>query len=149
MQIVQTITRQFVCDGERVQILSENTDSNIEGQQSSSQFKYKEKSLMMVDPKSMSTKGSTWQVSFHTVFRRPGELPSESDEPTVITFEVTGTQDVTTPVGTFKTAVVTRKVRDNCVVDYYAPGLGLVRREAKEGTSWEIKEFSGLKAQDL
>jgi hypothetical protein len=149
MQIIQDITRKFVCDGDRVQILSENTDSNIEGQNSSAEFQYRENSLVMIDPKSMATKGSTWQHGFRTVFHKPGQPPSAGDEPTIIIFEVMGPQDVTTPVGTFKTIAVNRKLRDASVIDYYAPGLGLVKRQAKEGTSWEIKEFSGLKPQDL
>jgi hypothetical protein len=44
---------------------------------------------------------------------------------------------------------VLRKVGDNQTTDYYAPGLGLVKRQSKEGTSWDIKEFSGLKPQDI
>jgi hypothetical protein len=149
MRIIQTVTRKFVCDGERVQILSEVTDSNIEGQQSSAEFQYRDNSLVMLDPKSMSLKGSTWQHAFRTIHHRPGESPAVSDEPTIIVFEVTGPQEVITPVGTFKTIGVMRKVRENTVMDYYTAGLGLVKRQSKEGTSWEIKEYSGLKPQDL
>jgi hypothetical protein len=149
MQIVQTIVRRFVCDGERVQILSEKTDSNIAGQQSSTEFEYRDNSLIMIDPKSMTIKGSTWTHAFRIVYHNPGQPPSRSDVPTIIGFEVQGPQDVTTAVGTFKAVSVLRKVADNLVVDYFAPGLGLVKRQAKEGTSWEIKEYSGLKSQDL
>lgn len=149
LKIVQTITRKFVCDGERVQILSETTDSNLEGQQSSSEFRYRDNSLVMIDPKSLSAKGSTWQHVFRTVFHKPGEPPSVNDEPTTIVFEVIGPQDVVTPVGSFKTIALMRKIRDNTVTDFYAPGLGLVRRQAKEGTTWEIREYSGLKPEDL
>ena len=49
MQITQSIVRRFVCDGDRVQILSEKTDSNITGQQSSADFEYRENSLAMTD----------------------------------------------------------------------------------------------------
>jgi hypothetical protein len=147
MQINQLTTRRFVCDGDRVQILSEKSESNIEGQLSSSDFQYREHSLMMTDPRSMLTKGSTWTHAFRGVFHRPGQPPAQSDQPTIISFEVLGPQDVTTPVGTFKTVTILRKVGENTVMDSYAPGLGLVRRQAKEGTSWEIKEYSGLKPQ--
>ena len=70
-----------------------------------------------------------------------------SDQPTFIAFEVLGPADVTTAVGTFKTVTILRKIGENTVLDYYAPGLGLVKRQAKEGTSWELKEYSGLKPQ--
>jgi hypothetical protein len=103
----------------------------------------------MIDPKSMSIKGSTWQHAFRTIYHRPGQPPAPSDEPTIIVFEVLGPQDVTTAVGTFKTVQVVRRIRENNVIDYYAPGIGLVKRQSKEGTSWEIKEYSGLKPQDL
>jgi len=148
MRIIQTITRKFVCDGDRVQILSELTDSNIEGQQSAAEFQYRDNSLVMIDPKSLSIKGSTWQHGFRIVHHRPGEPPAVSDEPTIIVFEVIGPEEVVTPVGTFKTIGVMRKIRENTVMDFYAPGLGLVKRQSKEGTSWEIKEYSGLKPQD-
>lgn len=147
MQIIQSTVRRFVCDGDRVQILSEKTDTNITGQLSSSDFEYRENSLMMTDPKSMLTKGATWTHAFRTVFHRPGQAPSRSDQPTIIAFEVGGPEDVTTAVGTFKTVTVVRKVGENNTLDYYAPGLGLVKRQAKEGTSWELKEYSGLKPQ--
>ena len=147
MQIIQSTVRKFVCDGERVQILSETTDSNIGGQQSTSEFQYRENSIVMTDPKSMSIKGSTWTHAFRTVYHTAGQPPSPSDQPTIIGFEVIGPQDVTTAVGTFKTVSVLRRVGENTVVDYYAPGLGLVKRQAKEGNSWELKEYSGLKPQ--
>jgi hypothetical protein len=146
MQIVQSTTRKFVCVGDRIQILSEKNESNVSGQQSSSEFEYRENSLMMTDPKSMLTKGSTWSHALRPVFHKPGQAPSRSDTK-IISFEVLGPQDITTPVGTFKTIRVLRKVDDNTAVDYFAPGLGLVRREAKEGNRWEIKEYSGLSPQ--
>ena len=148
MQIVQTIVRKFACDGDRVYILSEETDSNIAGQVSKTEFEYRENSLMMTDPKSMGIKGSTWSHAFRTIYHNPGQPPSRSDTPTIIGFEVQGPLDVTTAVGTFKTVGVLRKVAENLVADYFAPGIGLVKRQSKEGTSWEIKEYSGLKSQE-
>ena len=58
MQIIQSTVRKLVCDGDRVQVLSEKTESNIAGQLSSSDFEYRENSLMMTDPRSMLTAGS-------------------------------------------------------------------------------------------
>jgi hypothetical protein len=147
MQQNQSIVRRFVCDGDRVQILSEKTDSNVSGQLSSSEFEYRENSLMMTDPKSMLTKGATWTYAFRSVFHVPGQAPARSDQPTIIAFEVTGQEDVTTDVGTFKAVTVVRKIGENLTLDYYVPGLGLVKRHSKEGTSTELKEYSGLKPQ--
>jgi hypothetical protein len=144
----QSIVRTFVCEGDRVLILSEKTETNVEGQLSSSEFEFRENSLMMTDPKSLLTKGSTWTLLFRTVFHRPGQPPARIDQPTVIAFEVGSPETVTTAIGTFKAVPITRKVGENLTVDYYVPGLGLVKRQSKEGTSWEIKEYSGLKPTD-
>lgn len=147
MQITQTIARKFVCDGERVQILSEKTESNIEGQQSVVEFAYRENSVMMADPKSISRTGTTWTHAFRQVTHTPGQPPARSDDLTLIAFEVAGPADVTIPVGTFKAVKITRQIGENATVDYYVPGLGLVKRQSKEGSGWELKEYSGLKAQ--
>lgn len=148
MQITQSIVRKFVCDGNAVRILSEKTESNIAGQQSAVDFDYRENSVMMTDPQSLLRKGTTWTHSFRTVFHNQGQPPSRSDLPTVIVFEVVGPEEVTTAAGAFKAIKVTRKVGENGTTDYYAAGLGLVKRQSNEGTSWELKEFSGLKALD-
>lgn len=148
LQIVQTITRKLICDGERVVILSEKTDSNVSGQQSSSDFAYRENSLLMTDPKSMLIKGTTWSHAFFSVFQNPGGPPQRSDQPTIIAFEVKGPEHVTTSIGTFKAISITRRIGENLTVDHYVPGLGLVKRQSKEGSSWELREYSGLKPQD-
>ena len=148
MQIVQSTTRRFVCDGDRVIILSEKTDSNITGMQSSADFEYRENSLMMTDPKSMLIKGTTWTHTFRQVFHSPGNPPARSDRPTVIEFEVGSPEHVTTGIGTFKAVPVVRKIGENLTVDLYVAGLGLVKRQSKEGTHWELREYSGLTPQD-
>lgn len=146
MQISQSIVRRFVCDGERVLILSEKTESNIAGQKSAIDFDYRENSVMMADPQSIARTGTTWSHGFRRVVHNPGQPPSRSDDLTLITFQVTGPAEVTTAVGTFKAVQITRKIGENSTIDHYVPGLGLVKRQAKEGTSWELKEYSGLKA---
>ena len=146
MQITQLIVRKFVCDGQRVIILSEKTESNIAGQQSTTEFDYRENSVMMTDPQSIARTGTTWSQAFHMVVLNPGQPPARSPDLTITVFEVNGPADVTTAVGTFKGVKITRKIGENSTTDYYVPGLGLVKRQAKEGTSWELKEYSGLKA---
>lgn len=149
MQITQSIVRKFVCDGGgTVRILSEKTESNVAGQQSAVEFDYRENSVMMTDPQSLARKGTTWTHTFRTVFHNQGQPPSRSDLPTVISFEVAGSEDVTIPTGTFKAIKVIRKIGENGTIDHYAAGLGLVKRQDTGGTSWELKEYSGLKALD-
>lgn len=148
MEITQSIIRTFGCDGSIVHILSEKTESNIAGQKSSVDFDYRENSVMMVDPSSLLRKGTTWTHAFRSTFHNPGQPPARSDTPTVISFEVVGPEDVTTSAGNFKTIKVTRKIGEGGTMDNYAAGIGLVKRQSNEGTSWELKEYSGLKALD-
>jgi len=144
----QSVVRRFICDGDRVQILSEKTETNAEGQVSSSEFEFRENSLVMTDPKSVLIKGSKWTHAFRSVFHVPGQSPTRSDQPTVIAFEVGSPETVTTAIGTFKAVPISRKIGENLTVDHYVAGLGLVKRLSKEGSSWEMKEYSGLKPQD-
>jgi hypothetical protein len=146
LEITQLIVRKFACDGERVQILSEKADTNVKGERSTSDHKYRENSLIMSEPGSISRKGSTWQHAFTQTLQRPGEQPTTGDAPIIITFEVIGPEEVTTAAGTFKAVKIMRKIGDTFTNDFYAPGLGLVKRQSKDGSSWELKEYSGLKA---
>ncbi|HYV07365.1 MAG TPA: hypothetical protein VFB82_22410 [Blastocatellia bacterium] len=148
LEITQTSERKYACDGERVQLISEKTQSDVAGQKSNSEFKYRDNSVAMVDPASMSRKGTTWQYAFTKVFNRPGDPPAVVDEPTFVTFEVEGDDEVSIPVGKFKAVKVIRKVGENRITEYFVRGLGLVKRVATEGTQWELREFGGLKATD-
>ncbi len=148
LQIAQTTVKKYVCDRERVQLISEKTESDIAGQKSTSEFKYRDSSVAMVDPASLARKGTSWQYSYTKVFTRPGDPPAIVDEPSFVSFEAQGDEEVTIPTGKLKATKVLRKVGENQVTEHFVRGLGLVKRQAKEGTSWELKEFSGLKAMD-
>jgi len=131
-----------------VQLISEKADTDVAGQKSTSEFKFRGNSVAFVDPASLGRKGTTWQYSFTKVFNRPGDPPAVVDEPTFVSFEAQGDEDVTIPIGKFRGVKVDRKVGENLGSEYFVRGLGLVKRQMKEGTSWELKEFSGLKATD-
>ena len=148
MEIVQSTTSKFACDGNRVIILSEVNEQNVAGNQSASEFRFRDNSLMMADPQTVARKGSTWSHAFYTTFRSAAQPDAKEDTPTIVYFEVGDSAVVTTPVGNFKATIIIRKVKQNVTYDYYAPGVGLVKRESKEGTYWELKEFSGLKAAE-
>ncbi|MFY9611666.1 MAG: hypothetical protein WAU45_24020 [Blastocatellia bacterium] len=148
LQISQTMVKKYVCDGERVQLISEKTESDVAGQKSASEFKYRDNSVAMVDPASLSRKGTSWQYSFTKVFTKAGGPPAIVDEPTFVSSEAQGDEEVTIPTGKLKATKVLRKIGENQVTEYFVRGLGLVKRKASEGTAWELKEFSGLKAMD-
>jgi hypothetical protein len=148
LQIAQTTVRKYACDGERVQLISEKTESDVDGQKSTSEFKYRENSVAMVDAASLARKGTSWQYAFTKVYTRPGDPPAIVNDPTFVSFETLGDEEVTIPTGKLKATKVLRKVGENQVTEYFVRGLGLVKRQAYEGTTWELKEFSGLKAMD-
>jgi hypothetical protein len=144
-QINQDIERRFVCDGNKVQLLTEKTDTRLENNPSSSLLNYRDNSYQMIEPSSLSQTNTTWSVGFHRTFNDPGKPPATDDTPIVIVYTVKGQEDVTLPTGKVKAVKIEKKVGENQVTEYYARGLGLVRRVSKEGTNWELKEYSGLK----
>ena len=96
----------------------------------------------------MTRKGSTWSHTFGIVSQVAGQPPTRADVPTTVVFEVLGPEEVTVAVGTFKAVKVSRKVGEGFTHDYYVPGIGLLKRQSKEGVTWELREYSGLKALD-
>lgn len=147
-QHVQNTVKQYVCDGGRVQIISEKNETRVEDRLTTNENQYRENSVAMVDPAALAQKQTTWNVAFTQTFQSPGEPLATLPEPTIVNFTVTGPDEVTIPTGTVKVVTVQRKVKENIGTDFYARGLGLVKRVTKEGMRWELKEYSGLKPMD-
>jgi hypothetical protein len=148
LQQAQSTIKHYVCDGERIRILSEKNETRVEERQTVNENLFRPNTVIMVDPAALAQVGSTWTVAFTQTFQSPGEPKATLPDPTIVTFTVLGTADMTIPMGKFKTVAVQRKVKENISTDYYARGLGLVKRVANEGTSWELREYSGLKPLD-
>jgi hypothetical protein len=143
-QIKQLVERHYVCDGDKVQILYEKTDSDLEGQKSSTEFFYRDNAYAMIEPASLKP-GATWSNSLKLKIQQAGQPASEPNAPTIINFTVMNEQDVQLPTGKVKALMIYRKVGEAEINDYFVPGLGFVKRTTKEGTGWELKEYSGLK----
>lgn len=148
LQHLQSTVRQYVCDGERILLISEKNDTRVEERTTINENRYRENTVAMVDTAALAQKGTTWTVVFTQTFQSPGEPLATLPDPTTVTFTVVGPQDVTIPTGAVKTVAVQRKVKENIGTDYYARGLGLVKRETKEGMRWELREYSGLRPMD-
>lgn len=145
MEIVQNSERHFVCDGDKVLILLEKAESQLRDQpKSKSQFDYRENSYVMIEPSSLAQKDTTWTYAFKRTLQKGDEPPSKEDAPVIVSFTVKGEQEVKLPTGTVKALKIERK-GTNIVTDYYTRGLGLVKRDSAEGTSWELKSYSGMK----
>lgn len=135
--------RKYLCDNGRIQIFSEKADNRTEKSHVIVETNFKSAATYMLDTASLTRKGTTWSYNFDQTFRLEGEPPSNT-EPTTINFESQGEEEVKVPAGTFKAIKILRKIRDSLVNDYYVAGLGLVKRVNKDGTTWELKEYSGL-----
>jgi len=140
----QLVERHYVCDGDKVQILYEKTDNNVEGEKNVTEFFYREPSYAMIEPASLKN-GAKWTQSLRIKIQKPGEPPIEMESPTIVEFTVLNEQEIQLPTGKVKALLLYRKVGEAEINDYFVPGLGFVRRNAKEGNKWELKEYSGLK----
>lgn len=137
-------TRKFICEDGRIKILSEQTENKIQGQGSIFDHKFRGVPYVMIDPTALEKKGSKWTVSFTQTISVGDQPPMNPAEPIIINYEAQGEEEVKTPAGTFKALRVARKVKEAEVYDYYVKGLGLVKRNSREGTNWEMKEYAGL-----
>lgn len=136
--------RKYLCDNGRIQILYEKADNRTEKSHAIVTSSFRTVATFMLDPASLARKGTTWSYTFDQTFEMDKEPPARMD-PSTITFEAQGEEEVKVPAGTFKAMRIVRKIRDVLVNEYYVAGLGLVKRANKDGTTWELKEYSGLK----
>ncbi|MFL6216599.1 MAG: hypothetical protein ACJ74J_22135 [Blastocatellia bacterium] len=143
-QIKQQIERHYVCDGDKVQILYEKTDSDVDNNKTISEFFYRDPSYMMIEPASLKP-GATWSQSIKIKLQQPGQPAAEPDAPTFVNFTVLKEEELSLPIGKVKALGLYRKVGEAEINDYFVPGLGFVFRNSKEGNKWILKEYSGLK----
>lgn len=137
-------TRKYALDNGRIKILEEKTVNQVREQAATFEHTFKGIPYVLVDPAGLEKKGSTWSYSFTQTILQANQLPVKPNEPVIINCEMQGEEEVKVPAGTFKTLKLVKKIKDNMVTEYYAKGLGLVKRAAKDGTTWELKEYSAL-----
>jgi hypothetical protein len=146
MEKLEKTVRKYVCDHERIQTIEEKGSNRAGERANDMEFKFRGVAIVMPDPASLKRVGTTWSYSFNQIFKTAGELPVEPQEPVTVTFELLGEEEVSTPVGKFKAVKIARRVKDKQGIDYFAKGLGLVKRVGWDGTSWDLREFGGVKA---
>jgi hypothetical protein len=148
LEKLEKTIRKYVCDGERVQLTFENTDNTIAGKHNTVDFNLKGISVVMVETASLNRRGSLWSYSFSQVFHVPDQPSIKPKETVTVNFEAAGAEDITVPAGQFKTVKILRRIRDKEGTEYYARGIGMVKRVGFDGTTWELKEYAGLKPID-
>ena len=145
MEKLEKTVRKYACDGERVQALYEKGNYRAGEYSNDMELKFRGVSAVMLDPSSLKRIGTTWSYSFNQILQSPGQQAIEPVEPQSVTFEVLGEDEVGTPAGKFKVIKIARRVKDKQGVDYFARGMGLVKRIGWDGTSWELREYGGVK----
>jgi hypothetical protein len=137
--------RKYICDAGKVQLISEKIDERIEGKPGGFEAKINTPAVMMLEPSALKP-GASWSFDYIPIYLLPNQPPLEvSDSPIRYDFSVQGWEKQSVPAGTFKVLKLSRRVNQNQVYDYFAAGIGLVKRQNLEGTHWELTEFSGLK----
>jgi hypothetical protein len=164
---LEVTTRKYICDGEKVEVVSDQIEAtNPQGTSGQFHGKFPATSLIMMAPDAL-TPGATWSYTMEANMRVPENPNSNTKAPkppstqnknetkyvtktdTIpLSFEVKGKEDVTVPAGAFHTVRIAVKVKDKTSDEYYAPGIGLVRRSLSDGTVWELSEYNGLTPQD-
>jgi hypothetical protein len=140
---LQTTTRKYVCDGENIQVVSNVIEvTNPMGSTGRMDGKLSSASLVMMPPSAL-TLGASWSYSMDNSVKLP-DKPEPQHSTMQFGFEVKGPEDVSVPAGTFHTIRIAAKVNGQSVDEYYAPGIGLVRRASTDGTTWELSEYTGL-----
>ena len=139
--------KQYICDDGKIQFLSRSEDNEVDGSKNHIDIRYSKPAVLVVEPSAMKP-GTSWSYDFFEKFQVPGQAPVDTNKRYTVSSSVVGPQDVTVPAGTFKTLKVLRRSDTSTVYEYYARGLGLVKRETADGTSWELREFSGIRAED-
>jgi len=144
LQKVEKTVRKYVCEAGRIKIIAENTENRIEERKTQTDMKFTEEGTFMVEPEAFKRPGTVWSYKFYPTFISPGEPPATLNDPVTLVFTVKGEESVTVPAGTFKAIKLERKVGDIVITEYYARGIGLVRRSSSEGTGWALSEYSGV-----
>lgn len=148
LEKLEKTVRKYVCDGERIQIVYEKGNNRAGELANEFGSKFKNVPILLVEPASLKRKGTTWSYSFYQVFQVAGESPIEPPDPITVNLEVLGEEEVTTPAGKFKAVKISRTIKDKKGTDFFAKGIGLVKRIGPDGTTVELREYSGVKPLD-
>ena len=139
----QTTTRKYVCDGDKIDVVSSTIESkNPKGETGTLEGQFRSTAVVMIAPSSLKP-GASWSYIMEAVMKLH-ERPERKQDTFASAFEVKGPEDVTVTAGTFHAIRIAVKINGHEADDYYAPGVGLVRRRLSDGTTWELKEYSGL-----
>lgn len=148
LEKLEKTVRKYICENERIQIVYEKGNNRAGELANEFGSKFKNVPVVIVEPAGLNRKGTTWSYSFYQFFQVPGQQVIEPPDPVTVNFEVLGEEEVTTPAGEFKSVKISRTVKDKKGTDFFAKGIGLVKRIGPDGTTMELREYSGVKVLD-
>ncbi|HEY6333968.1 MAG TPA: hypothetical protein VI756_31920, partial [Blastocatellia bacterium] len=139
--------KQYTCDAGKLQYLSRAEDNEVDGNKTRLDLTFSIPAVAFVEPKAVN-QGTSWTYSYSEKFQIPGQGQIDPKKKYNVQMSIMDTQDLTVPAGTFKTVKVEKRVDTTMIYEYYARGVGLVKRVLGDGTTWELREFSGVKAEE-
>jgi hypothetical protein len=145
-QKLSTMKRSYVCDNGNVAILRERGENRVDQYQNSVDIQYSREAYVM-PPAADLKPGRTWSYTMTITLTMPDSPPVALDPANRI-LEYGGRETVDVPAGKFEAIKIVWKLREKKGFDYYARGIGLVKRVGDDGTTWQLKEYSGLKYQE-
>ncbi|MBO0724473.1 MAG: hypothetical protein J2P52_02645 [Blastocatellia bacterium] len=143
MAKVETTTRKYICNADRIELLSSIIDNKIgltaTGRMEST---FPSTATIMIAPSSLKP-GASWSYLMRVNITMSGK-PEVTRQTVFLNFKVEESENITVPAGTFKALRVAAKVNGKQVDEYYAPGIGLVKRIVPGGGAWELTQYTGL-----
>jgi hypothetical protein len=137
--------QKYICDKGRIKIISETRDNSVEGHKTATEMHFADPAYVMLEAAALKP-GATWSYSFTYTQRVPDAAPATSDRPINFSCTVEGEEEVTVPAGKFKAMKIVKRQGKTEITEYYARGMGLVKRVNSDGTTWELMSYSGLRA---
>jgi hypothetical protein len=142
----EATVQKYVCDQGKIKIIAEDRENVVDGRKTIVQMHYVDPAYVMLEPAALKP-GTTWSYSFSQTFQGPDFPPTNSDRSTHPISTVVGEEEVSVPAGKYKVIKVTKKIGKSDVTEFYAAGIGLVKRVNGDGTTWDLMSYSGLNAR--
>lgn len=140
----EMLVQKFVCEKGRIKFIAETSDNSVEGHKTVMDMHYVDPAYIMLEPAALRP-GATWSYSFTQTFNSPETGITNSDRASTFSCEVQGEQEITVPAGKFKALPVKKRIGKVDITEYFARGMGLIKRANADGTTWELLSFGGLR----
>jgi hypothetical protein len=140
----EMFVQKYICDKGRIKIISETRRNAVEGHKMDMDIHYADPAYVMLELAALKP-GATWSYSLTWTQKLPDTPPTTSDRPISFSCTVGLEEEVTVPAGKFKAIKIAKKQGKAEITEYYARGMGMIKRVNGDGTTWELMSYSGLR----